>query len=225
MRINPVTAFVLTAVLFGAGLAVHEKHKDAAPAPVPAPAVHTPGPDFLMPQKAAGALPKPGKGVWYEGYHFDHKTVCIDSSISGAPLADVARMYSGSNKGGLRVVVGGRAGGCKAKGYAVDQRVTFLSMSANGHKYGACAFTSPSYYPSTGNVATMQVDVWVTGPRETLCGNYVSGEWVDVFAHEFGHATGLSHAQPGKLSIMRDGHSLDAGDRKRLTAIYANRRY
>lgn len=223
MRINPVTAFVLTAVLFGAGLAVHEKHKDAAPAPVPAPPVHTPGPDFLMPQKAAGALPKPGKGVWYEGYHFGHKTVCIDSSISGAPLADVARMYSGSNKGGLRVVVGGKAGACAAKGYAERQRVTFLSMGPRSQKkYGACALTWPGSY---GSLTDVHVEVWVTAPRETLCGNYASGEWVDVFAHEFGHATGLSHDQPAKTSIMRDGHSLDSGDRKRLTAIYANRRY
>lgn len=222
MRINPVTAFVLTAVLFGAGLAVHEKREDATPKPVQPARVSSPTPRFLMPQTAAQGLPTPGPGVWYEGWQFSHKSVCIDSSIAGAPLAAVAAMYTGANKGGLTVRFSATAGGCKALGYGEGQRVTFTSMSPYGQKhYGACAVTEPDNF---GDLTKVSIAVWVTGPRATLCGDFASGEWVDVFAHEFGHATGLSHDQPAITSVMRDGHGLDAGDRKRLNAIYAGRR-
>lgn len=223
MRIHPATAFTLSAVLFGGGLAYVHTHEKAAVAPVQAPAAPQAPHAIPSPQKATQTIPKPGNGSWYEGWQFARKTVCIDSSISGAPLSEVAGMFSGAKKGGLAVVVGGRAGGCQAKGYALGQRVTFGSMSTRGVKMygGACAVTLAANY---GNLNSIGIEVNVTGYQATACGNYASGEWVDVFAHEFGHAVGLSHDQAKYTSIMRDGHQLDANDRAHLTEIYLNRK-
>lgn len=222
MRINPVTAIVASALVFGFALAHAEKHEDAPTTPqqtVPAPKAV---PSVAVAQKAT----QQPSGAWYIGWQFARKSVCIDSSIQGAPLAEVAGMFSGAAKGGLSVRVGGAAGACKAQGVPESQRVTFVSMSARGQAvYGACAVTDPGPVIYTnGDLLRVQVEVWVSAYRTTPCGNYASGEWVDVFAHEFGHAVGLSHAQPAATSIMRDGHTLDYGDRTRLYSIYSYRK-
>lgn len=157
---------------------------------------------------------------WYEGWSFTRRTICIDSSIPGAPLAAVAKMYTGI--GGLKVVVGGKAGGCQEAGYPAGQRVSFLSMSKNTAAhwgYGVCALTSPANY---GNLTSVNITVYITGPQRTPCGG--QPEWTDVFAHEFGHALGISHNQPHASSIMRDGHSPDASDSAKLAQIYSTHR-
>lgn len=157
---------------------------------------------------------------WYEGWAFTRRMVCIDSSIAGAPLAAVVKMYTGV--GGLKVVVGGAAGACQKAGYPASQRVSFLSMSKNTAArwgYAVCALTAPANY---GNLTSVGITVYVTGPQRTPCGG--QPEWTDVFGHEFGHALGISHNQPYATSIMRDGHSPDASDRAKLTQIYSNRR-
>lgn len=157
---------------------------------------------------------------WYEGWAFTRKTICIDSSISGAPMDRLVSYYSGI--GGLRIVYGGRAGQCAAKGYPKSQRVSFLSMSRNGAArwgYAVCGLTQAANY---GNLTSIVITVYVTGVKRTPCGG--SPEWEDVFLHEFGHALGLSHEQPYASSIMRDGHRPDASDRSKLTTIYGGRR-
>ena len=158
---------------------------------------------------------------WYEGWAFTRKTICIDSSIAGAPLGTVVSKFTGP--GGLRVINGGtKAGNCAAKGYPASQRVSFVSMSKNTAArwgYGACGLTSAANY---GNLSSVGVSIYLTGAQRTPCGAGV--EWTDVFLHEFGHALGLSHRQPHVSSIMRDGHSPDASDRAKLAQIYTARR-
>lgn len=157
---------------------------------------------------------------WYEGWAFTRRTICIDSSIAGAPLAAVAKMYTGI--GGLKIVVGGTASACQKSGYPASQRVSFLSMSKNTAArwgYGVCALTAPANY---GNLTSVGITVYVTGPHRTPCGG--QPEWTDVFLHELGHALGISHNQPYGSSIMRDGHSPDASDRAKLAQIYNPRK-
>lgn len=157
---------------------------------------------------------------WYEGWAFTRKTVCIDSSIPGAPLTEVAKLFTGP--GGIRVIVGGRAGSCAANGQVAGQRVTFVSMSKNTvARYGrnVCGLTSPANY---GNLNSISVAIYVTGAKRTPCGS--GAEWLDVWAHEMGHTFGLSHKQPAASSIMRDGHWPDRSDRAKLAQIYTARR-
>lgn len=167
----------------------------------------------------------PGHGrvayCWWEGWAFARKAICIDSSIAGAPLTSVAGQFNGI--GGLRVIVGGtRVGTCAAKGYGVSQRVSFLSMSKSGaarYNYQVCGVTAPANY---GNLTQVGVAIYVTGPQRTPCGG--GAEWTDVFAHELGHALGLTHDQKAATSIMRDGHRPDASDRSNLVILYGNKR-
>lgn len=156
---------------------------------------------------------------WYEGWTFTRKTICVDSSIAGAPLAEMARQFTGP--GGLRVVVGGRAGECARVGYSAGQRVSFLSMTkaaAARYQYGVCGLTAPANY---GNLSSVNITIYVTTPQATPCG--AGAEWSDVFFHEFGHALGLSHEQAYVSSIMRDGNWPDKTDRAHLTQIYGGR--
>lgn len=158
---------------------------------------------------------------WFEGWAFARKTICIDSSIPGAPLARIASDFTGI--AGLRIVNGGtRAGNCAAKGYPASQRISFLSMSKTGaarYGYRVCGLTAPANY---GNLTSVNVTIYVTGAERTPCGG--APEWTDVFEHEFGHTLGLSHNQPYATSIMRDGHRPDASDRAKLGTIYSKRR-
>lgn len=158
---------------------------------------------------------------WYEGWAFTRKTVCIDSSIPGAPLVTIAKQFTGP--GGIATVVGGtKVGACAAKGYPASQRVSFLSMSkatAARYGYGVCGLTSAANY---GNLSSINVAIYLTGPQSTPCG--AGTEWVDVWAHELGHTFGLSHNQPYASSIMRDGHWPDRSDRAKLVQIYGGRR-
>lgn len=164
----------------------------------------------------------PGHGrvayCWFEGWQFSRKTICIDSSISGAPLAALARHYTGI--GGIRVVVGGTRAGACAAGYDASQRVSFLSMSKTGaarYGYNVCGLTQAANYGALSSVA---ISVYVTGAQRTPCGAGV--EWGDVFEHEFGHALGLSHEQRYASSVMRDadGRGPDATDKAELTILY-----
>lgn len=208
------------------------------PAEQPTPTVtvtQTPAPELITPGPAVGPSKKttyvtraascrnPGNAAgycWFEGWAFTRKTICIDSSIPGAPLDAIARAFTGP--GGLRVYVGGKAGACAARGVPASQRVSFLSMSKNGaarYGYQVCGLTQAANY---GNLTAINVTVYVTGTQRTPCGG--APEWQDVFEHEFGHTLGLSHEQQYVTSIMRDGHAPDATDRAHLTQIYGGRR-
>lgn len=218
----------ILAMLGGAGLAYQPGTTAEAPAPVP---------DVRLEQAGATASTAyvkssyvavkescrtPGHGrvayCWFEGWSFARKTICVDSSIPGAPLAKLAQHYNGV--GGLRIVVKGKVGTCAAAGYGASQRVSFLSMSKTGaarYNYRVCGLTSPANY---GSLTSVAVTVYVTGAQRTPCGAGV--EWGDVFEHEFGHTLGLSHEQPKATSVMRDsdGHGLDANDKAELTILY-----
>jgi hypothetical protein len=168
----------------------------------------------------------PGHGkvayCWFEGWQYAKKTICIDSSISGAPLSALASHYNGV--GGLRIMVKGKVGTCAADGYPASQRVSFLSMSKNGasrYGYRVCGLTSPANY---GILKSVSISIYVTGTKTTPCGGGV--EWGDVFEHEFGHTLGLSHNQPASTSVMRDsnGHGLDSHDRSELNILYGGKR-
>lgn len=156
---------------------------------------------------------------WFEGWEFRKRSVCIETNIPGAPVVQYAAMYRVS---GLSVSARTFIGACKGAGYAVSQTIVITAYTAadlSGDLAGACAYTSSDSYYNPNKVF---IRVHVTGYRATACGNFASGEWVDVFGHELGHAFGLSHEQESVSSIMRDGHTTSAQDRAHLTTIYSN---
>ncbi|MDX6250407.1 MAG: hypothetical protein QOF10_3767 [Kribbellaceae bacterium] len=171
-----------------------------------------------------GALPAQAaepSGVWYQGYQFQRKSVCIESNIPNAPLAAVAAMY---RVNGIRVSVRFGLGQCAAAGFARSQYVPITAFKADNNM---CAAAPTTYY----NGYIVQAEVIVNLQPDTKQSNGVTryysacragAEWTDMFAHELGHTFGLSHTQPSYTSIMRDGHTTDAPDRWRLGLIYAN---
>lgn len=159
---------------------------------------------------------------WYEGWQFAKKSICIESGITGFPGAEVGTRYRVS---GLAIYVRFAYGQCAAAGFATSQTVRFSYFSAadkTGTMKGACAYTQAANY---GTLTGVYVHVNVTGAntRMTACSQTAGdAEWADVFAHEFGHALGLSHDQPYVTSQMRDGHTTDASDKSELLSVYGN---
>lgn len=157
---------------------------------------------------------------WYQGWRWPSRWICIDSSIPGHPLGAVARIYRAIDPR-LKVSAYNKAGQCAAHGFPRNRYVTFVPFTkADKLAMGnTCAMTLPPSYQAydLGNSVNYNrplIKVNLTGYQRTACGG--GREWTDVFAHELGHAYGLSHAQPRVTSIMREGHSLDAYDKYRI---------
>lgn len=185
--------------------------------------VPTPSPSFAAPKgyvASSKACVNPGnpKGIcWWEGWEFHYKNICMESNVPNAPLAAVAKMYTLA--GSINVAYRGALGSCARYGFKASQTVRFaVYTKADRKSYGyACAYTQPDNY---GVLSGVYVRVNVTGPKATDCGS--GAEWQDVFAHEFGHAVGLSHEQKYVSSIMRDGHTVSAQDAQEIRALYSN---
>ena len=161
--------------------------------------------------------------AWSEGWQFRYRSVCIESGITGAPLANVAAMFRVK---GIEVFVRFSYGQCAAAGFGPDQRIVFsyytAADKADPDLGGACAYTQPGSY---GFLTYVYVRVNVlggAGGMRTACGGVAEGEWQDVFGHEAGHAFGLSHEQPYVSSIMRDGHWTSPTDVAYLGYLYDN---
>lgn len=161
--------------------------------------------------------------AWSEGWQFRYKSICIESGITGAPLAKVAEMF---RVRGIQVFVRFVYGQCAAAGFGPDQRIVYsyytAADKADPDMGGACAYTQAGSY---GYLTSVYVRVNVlggAGGQRTACGDVADGEWQDVFAHETGHALGLSHEQPYATSIMRDGHWTSPTDVAYLGYLYDN---
>lgn len=213
-----------------AGLAVRPATFEHAPTPDgtfrlderPAPAPLFPGGKHPEP-RVAGRQAKATTTPWSEGWQFRYRSVCIESGIIGAPLANVAAMFRVK---GIEVFVRFVYGQCAAAGFDASQRLVMsyytAADKADPDMGGACAYTQAGSY---GFLTSVYVRVNVTGGaagKATACGNEASGEWQDVFAHEAGHAFGLSHDQPYVTSIMRDGHWTSPTDVAYLGYLYDN---
>jgi hypothetical protein len=191
---------------------------DERPAPSPLmPAGHHPEPKVNGRQAKATTTP------WSEGWQFRYRSVCIESGITGAPLANVASMFRVK---GIEVFVRFGYGHCAEAGFDASQRIVFSYYTAadkvDPNLKGACAYTQAGSY---GFLTSVYVRVNVlggAGGMRTACGDVASGEWQDVFGHEAGHSFGLSHEQPYVTSIMRDGRWTSATDVAYLGYIYDN---
>ena len=167
---------------------------------------------------------------WYTGWRFPARDtvttgwkvwICIDSSIPGHPLGAVATLYRQIDSRILVSAYSG-AGQCKAHGFPANRRVTFYPFTAHDKQANpnTCGMTMPRNYGAyvdDGYLGLPMIKINVTGYKRTLCGG--EPEWTDVFAHELGHAFGLSHNQPRVTSIMRDGHTLDSYDKYYIRMI------
>jgi hypothetical protein len=221
----------LAVVLVGgavAGLAV----RPATFEPQPTTSVQYDGTPDLAPVFPSGHHPEPRVAEarrdalgdpgfeWYSGYQWATKSLCIESGIVGAPLAEVAAKFRVQ---GLAVYVRFGYGGCAAAGFGPDKRVAFSYYTAAdlaGDLKGACAYASIANY---GDITSAFIRVNVKGGaagQRTDCGAGPGGEWLDVFGHELLHTYGFSHEQPAITSLMRDGHVLDKYDLYRLGYLY-----
>lgn len=173
---------------------------------------------LLTPAPAQAAEPT---GAWFMGHQLRHKYVCIESEIPNAPLAAVASMY---RVNGIKVYVRFHLGQCAESGFPRSQVVPITAYKAdNGRCGGSPTYRSGGYVTSASVTINMQPNMKQANGTIRYYASCRSGrEWTDLFAHELGHVLGLSHDQPGGLSIMRDGHTTDAPDRWRLGLIYAN---
>ena len=172
---------------------------------------------YVASSKACANYGNPKGICWWEGWEFRAKNICLESNIPNAPLANVAKMYTLA--GSINVAYRGALGSCARYGFKSTQTVRFTAYTASDRKNydDACAYTQAESY---GNLTGVYVRVNVIRPSATDCGTGV--EWQDVFAHEFGHAVGLSHNQKYVSSIMRDGHTVSAQDAQEIRWIYAN---
>lgn len=218
-------------LLFILGFRAVAEHEEPAQAPALPASAQVPPAEFLTTgaEAATACTTNPGNPsgyCWYTGWRFpqlaDGRTwVCIDSSIPGAPLGGVANLFRAIDS---RIVISAYvgAGQCKAHGFPSNRRVTFYPFTTHD-KYAnqrTCGMMLPRNYGAYfGTAETLpMIKINVTGYKTTLCGG--GYEWQDVFAHELGHAFGLSHAQPRTTSIMREGHVLDGYDKCYIRIIH-----
>lgn len=221
--INPVVGFVASAVLIGGALAFgtdggQRSHETPAPTTSATPAAKKLPKGYVARSVKHCSNPGNLRGLcWYDGTRWAGSRICLESNIVGAPLAAVARMYSTA---GYRVTWRGSLGRCAAAGYSTSATLRFTPYTATDRRDAgdACAYTQASNY---GSQARVYVRVALTGRQRTACG--AGSEWTEVFAHETGHAFGLSHAQPYASSIMRGGHTVSAQDRAELAYIRTHR--
>lgn len=151
------------------------------------------------------------------GHQLWARTACLESTIAGFPLNRTAWLYN--TTGLLKMTYSTVAGGCAKAGYPERQIIVYVAMTAKQKAATTnCAVTWTWRYD--GYVTKTLVEVNLTGPQTTACGG--GWEWLDMAAHETGHAVGFSHAQPSYTSVMRDGHGLDAPDKWRIGLTYDN---
>lgn len=211
------------------GLYIYPAESYEAPPPPASVQVPPPLHEVAGAHAATACTTNPGNPsgyCWYTGWRFpqlaDGRTwVCIDSSIPGAPLGGVANLFRAID---ARILVSAYvgAGQCKAHGFPSNRRVTFYPFTTHDKNANprTCGMMYPrSYGAHYGTNETLPlIKINVTGTKTTPCGG--GYEWQDVWAHEFGHAFGLEHAQPRTTSIMRQGHVLDIYDKCYIRIIH-----
>lgn len=186
-------------------------------------AVATPQVTYASPAvvQTVTAEPDPTVDKWYQGWQFVRKSVCIESEIPNAPLANIASMY---RVYGIHVYVRFHLGQCAEAGFPRSQTVPITSYKAdNGMCAGAPTSYSNGYVIETGIIINLQPDTkQPDGSTYYYSSCRAGSEWQDMFAHELGHCFGLSHEQPFSTSIMRSGHWTDKYDQWRINVIYRN---
>jgi hypothetical protein len=174
----------------------------------------------LLGAQPAQAAAEPS-GANYQGYQFAKKWVCLESNIRNAPLATVAAMYRVQ---GIKVSVRFALGQCAAAGFARSQYVPITAYQADDNMCAGTPTTHANgYIVQAAIIINLQPDTKASDGSTRYYSTCRSGaEWTDMFAHELGHAFGLSHEQSASTSIMRDGHTTSTADRNLLGLIYAN---
>jgi hypothetical protein len=232
---NVSLGMIIGLLLYFLGISFVPQHDDYGPTPAPTVTVTAPPAEHLTTGAATAATSCVNDGnpygyCWYQGWRFptlaDGRTwVCIDSSIAGAPLAGVANLFRQIDS---RILISAYigAGQCKAHGFPANRRITYYAFTTHDKNANpsTCGMTLPrnyGAYADDGYLGLPMIKVNVTGSKLTPCGG--GNEWQDVWAHELGHAFGLSHAQPRVTSIMREGHTLDSYDKyyiKMIAGLY-----
>jgi hypothetical protein len=163
-------------------------------------------------------------GDWYHGWQFQRKSVCIESNIPNAPLAAIASMY---RVYGIKVYVRFALGQCAAAGFPRSQYVPVTAYKEDNNMCaGAPTYHVNGYVTAASVIINMQPDTKQPDGSTRYYSTCRSGqEWQDQFAHELGHTFGLTHDQPARSSIMRDGHTTDKYDQWRLNVTYQNNPY
>jgi hypothetical protein len=132
---------------------------------------------------------------WAQGWQFEGRTVCIESTRAGAPLASVRNDYITAVNGLLQFTPATAVGECTSRGYPLSQQIKVYSYSSATDGY--CGYAQTWTLGGYVHHAVLYIN---EAPERVGCRDAAS--WPSLWEHEVGHITGLAHVPATENSVM-----------------------
>lgn len=163
---------------------------------------------------SASALP-----YWAEGWQFEGRTVCLESTRAGAPLSSVRNDYISAVNGLVQITPATAVGECSNRGYPLSQQIKVYSYSSSTD--GWCGYAQIWTVGASVHHANIYIN---EHPDRVGCRDAAS--WPSLWEHEVGHVAGLAHTPAAENSVMaailNDKRVTPQVDGPRLANIYGN---